>query len=97
MDKYQHLEKRIQRIENRNKKVELDKAWEISLTRRFLLILFTYLAIALYMKFILNINPWLNAIIPTLGFFLSTLTLPYLKKIWEKFIYNCKPIRSTMI
>jgi len=86
MNKLQQLEKRVQSIENRNKKVELDKAWETSLARRLLLIIFTYLAIALYMKFILNVDPWLNAIIPTLGFFLSTLTLPYFKKIWEKFI-----------
>jgi hypothetical protein len=88
MDKYQQLEKRIENIENRNKKVELDKVWETSYSRRFFIILFTYLAISLYLKFILYIDPWLNAIIPTLGFFLSTLTMPFLKKIWVKYIYK---------
>ena len=27
-------------------------------------------------------NPWLNAIIPSLGFLLSTLSLPFFKNIW---------------
>jgi len=88
MNKIQELEKRVENIEKRNKKVELDKAWETSYTRRFFLVVFTYLSIALYFKFILNSDPWLNAIIPTLGFLLSTLTLPFLKKLWNKYIYK---------
>lgn len=88
MDKYQQLEKRVQNIENRNKRVELDKTWETSYTRRFFVIIFTYLSIALYLKYVINIEPWLNAIVPTLGFLLSTLTLPFLKKIWDRYIYK---------
>ncbi|MFZ2152544.1 MAG: hypothetical protein WAV41_00605 [Microgenomates group bacterium] len=76
------LEKRIKLIENRNKRVEIDKAWETSLTRKVLLIIFTYFSIGLYMKAIGVDNPWLNAIIPSLGFLLSTLSLPFFKKIW---------------
>lgn len=88
MDKYSALEKRVTKIENRNTGVEQNKAWETSYSRRILLIIFTYLTISLYMKFILNIEPWLNAIIPTLGFFLSTLTLPVFKMFWKKYIYS---------
>jgi hypothetical protein len=88
MDKCQQLEKRVQSIENRNKKVELDKAWETSYTRRFFVVVFTYLSIALYLKYVVNIEPWLNAIVPTLGFLLSTLTLPFFKKIWDRYIYK---------
>lgn len=88
MDKYNVLEKRVVKIENRNRKVEQDKAWETSYSRRILLIVFTYLTISLYMKYVLNIEPWLNAIIPTLGFFLSTLTLPIFKLLWKKYIYE---------
>lgn len=80
------LEERIEQIERRNKKVELDKAWETSLTRKILIAVFTYLAIALYFKFVLNIDPWINAIVPTAGFLLSTLTLPFLRRLWEKYI-----------
>lgn len=90
MDKYEILEKRISEIENRNRRVEQDKSWETSYTRRFLLILFTYLTIALYMKFVLNIDPWLNAIIPSVGFLLSTLTMPFFKNIWSKYFFKRK-------
>lgn len=78
------LEDRVKIIEERNKKVELDKTWETSYTRRALIVIFTYLAIALYLKFIVGINPWINAIVPTIGFLLSTLTLPFFKSIWLK-------------
>ncbi len=84
MDKLSILEKRIEEIEKRNKKVETDKAWETSWVRRLLLIFFTYAAIAFYMKFVLKTDPWFNAIIPSLGFYLSTLSLPFFRKLWEK-------------
>ena len=76
--------KRIEKIEQRNKKVELDKAWEGSYTRRGLIVLFTYLSIGGYMWVIGVNNPMLNAVIPSLGFTLSTLTLPYFKNLWAK-------------
>ncbi len=79
------LEDRIIKIEERNKKVEVDKAWETSLTRRLLLIMFTYLTIGLYMRSIGVNSPWLNAIVPAVGFLLSTLSLPILKEIWIKY------------
>lgn len=83
-----NLKRRIEKIEMRNKKVEEDKAWETSWTRRFLLILFTYLAIGLYLNTIKVTNPWLNAIVPAVGFLLSTLTLTFFKSFWAKFIYK---------
>lgn len=82
------LEERVERIERRNDRVEIDKAWETSYTRKILLVAFTYIAIALYLKFIVRIDPWINAIVPSVGFLLSTLTLPYLKKLWSKYIYR---------
>ena len=80
----QQLEVQIKEIHERNKKVEKDKEWEQSYTRRSLLMLFTYLAIGFYLQAIRIQNPWLNAIVPTLGFYLSTLTLPIFKNLWEK-------------
>ena len=84
------LEERIKKIEERNKLVEQNKAWETSWTRKLLLIIFTYLAIALYLKFIVGINPWINAVVPSIGFLLSTLTLPWFKELWTKYIYKKK-------
>ena len=78
----QTIEERLDAIEARNKRVELDKKWEGSWTRKVLIILFTYTTIGLYLKFIVGIDPWINAIVPTIGFLLSTLTLPFFKKIW---------------
>ena len=82
------LEKKIRQIEGRNKKVELDKAWETSLARRFLLLLFTYLVIGFYLRAISVPSPWLNSIVPAVAFMLSTLTLPFFKELWLK--YNKK-------
>jgi len=84
----QSLGERVQKIEDRNRKVELDKKWETSFSRKFIVAIFTYLAIALYLKFIVGINPWVNAIVPTVGFLLSTLTLPFFKNLWSKFIHK---------
>lgn len=82
------LEERVKNIEARNKKVEIDKAWETSLTRRVLLLAFTYIAVGLYLDAIDIPNAWLNAIVPAVGFFLSTLTLPFFKNLWTKHIKN---------
>ncbi len=83
-----NLEQRIEKIEQRNRLVELNKAWETSWTRKILLIIFTYFSIALYLKFIVGIDPWINAIVPALGFLLSTLTLPWFKTVWERCLYK---------
>jgi len=84
MSSVQQLEDRVSQLESRNKKVETNKSWETSRTRRAVLIIFTYLAIGFYLDAIKVNNPWLNAIVPSVGFLLSTLTLPFFKKLWEK-------------
>jgi hypothetical protein len=78
------LEQRIQAIEERNKSVKLDKAWETSWTRRGLIIAFTYISLAAYMWAIGADKPFVNAIVPAAGFTLSTLSLPYFRRIWER-------------
>ncbi|MBI2452963.1 MAG: hypothetical protein HY603_00010 [Parcubacteria group bacterium] len=80
----ENLEQRVQKIEYRNRRVEADKTWETSWTRRILLTLFTYLAIGAYMWAIDIPRPWLNAVVPAVAFMLSTLTMPFFKKIWIK-------------
>tara|TARA_Y100000310_G_scaffold253790_1_gene260737 strand:+ start:441 stop:695 length:255 start_codon:yes stop_codon:yes gene_type:complete len=79
-----NLKKEVDEIKKRNKLVEADKAWETSWTRRILLIFFTYLAIGIYLQVINIPKPWLNAIVPAVAFMLSTLTLPWFKKLWLK-------------
>lgn len=88
MTSIEGLKDEIESIKRRNRSVEADKAWELSKTRRFLISIFTYLSIALYLRAINISKPFLNAIVPTVAFLLSTLTLPSLKKIWLNYIYN---------
>lgn len=88
------LEQRLQKIEGRNEKVESDKAWEKSWTRKLLLALFTYIAIGTYLWAISIERPWLNAIVPTIGFTISTLTIPFFKKVWLKFLRGNKDTTS---
>jgi hypothetical protein len=76
------LEKRVAAIEGRNARVESDKAWETSFARRGALVLFTYIAVGAYLAAIGVQDAWLNAIVPAVAFMLSTLSLPYLKRIW---------------
>ena len=74
------IENRIIKIEERNKRVELDKAWEISFQRKLLIFILTYLTIGLFMSFINVDRPFLNAIVPSLGFLFSTLSIPLFKR-----------------
>ncbi len=76
-------EKRLKVIEDRNTRVELDKNWETSWTRKISIIVLTYLVVLCYLFVIGNDNPWINAIVPPTGFLLSTLAMSWLRKIWQ--------------
>jgi hypothetical protein len=82
MTTLQDLEQRIDKIEERNLKVEGDKAWETSIARKLVVLVLTYLVVGLYLMTIEFPDPWINAIVPAIGFFLSTLTLGVLKDLW---------------
>ncbi len=78
------IESRISAIESRNARVESDKAWETSFTRRVSILLMTYGILSIYMK-LLGIENWyLHALVPTCGYLLSTLALPFIRNMWEK-------------
>lgn len=77
------LTSRIEAIERRNKKVELDKAWETSWTRRITIAVLTYLVVLTYLFMIGNDNPWINAVVPPVGFLLSTLAVGKVKELWQ--------------
>ena len=79
------IEQRLSKIEQRNQKVKIDKAWETSGTRKLSIAVFTYLAISIYFIVIQIDRPFINAVVPTCGFLLSTLSLPFIRRIWEKF------------
>lgn len=73
---------RIQKLEERNKRVEADKAWETSWVRKLTIVVLTYIVVACYLKFVVKIDPWINALVPVIGFTLSTLTISAFKRWW---------------
>lgn len=79
-----NIEKEIKKIQERNKKVELDKAWEVSYTRKISVAVLTYFVMVLVMYTLKMSAPFIGAIIPTLGFVLSTFSVDLIKKIWIK-------------
>ena len=69
------LEKEIIQIKERNKRVELDKAWETSWTRKICIMILTYVVVIIYSYVIRNIdNIYLSSLVPVMGFTLSTLS-----------------------
>lgn len=81
----ENMNSRIQKIEERNKKVELDKRWETSITRRICIMILTYIIVVLYSILIKNTsNIFLSSLVPVIGYTLSTLSLKLIRKIWVK-------------
>lgn len=82
------LVKRIEAIEKRNLKVEMDKAWETSWSRKIIIAVLTYITIVLFFYFAELPKPFINSIVPTTGFLLSTLSLSFFKNLRIKHIVN---------
>ena len=79
------IEEEINNIKLRNKRVEENKAWETSLTRRICICLLTYIVVVIYSYLIKKIdNIWLSSLVPVIGFNLSTLSLKWIRNLWQK-------------
>ena len=80
-----NIENRIKKIEERNKRVELDKKWETSWTRKISIMILTYIVVIVYSSIISKTtNVFLSSLVPVIGFTLSTLSLNVVRKVWEK-------------
>ena len=80
-----NIEKEINDIKERNKRVEKDKAWETSWTRRICIMILTYIVVVIYSLIIRKTNNvFLSSLVPVIGFTLSTLSLKLVRNIWEK-------------
>jgi hypothetical protein len=78
----ENLKKEIELIKERNLRVEIEKAWETSISRKMVIAILTYLVVVLFFVFAHLQDPFASAIVPSLGFLLSTLSLPFFKRIW---------------
>ncbi len=80
-----NIEKEISDIKERNKRVEKDKAWETSWTRKICIMILTYIVVVIYSYIIKKYdNIYLSSLVPVIGFTLSTLSLKLVRKIWER-------------
>jgi hypothetical protein len=77
-----NLEDRVIVIEARNVRVTYDKAWELSWTRRGLIAGITYVFAFVLLNILGHDGAWKHALVPVMGYLLSTLSLPAAKKIW---------------
>lgn len=78
------LEQEIIGLKARNARVESEKAWETSWQRKLGIIITTYCVMVLIFLSLGNDKPLINAIIPTLGYTLSTLSMRWIKKLFLK-------------
>lgn len=76
------IQEEINSIKARNKRVEANKAWEISKTRAVFIACITYLLILLFMILIKEQHPFVNAFIAATGYLISTFSYDILKKWW---------------
>ncbi len=84
-----NIEQELENIKKRNKRVELDKSWETSWTRKICIMILTYVIVVIYSYLIKqNDNILLSSLVPVIGFALSTLSLKYIRKVWERKIYS---------
>ncbi|HEY4511711.1 MAG TPA: hypothetical protein VJH55_02625 [Candidatus Paceibacterota bacterium] len=84
MKTIEEIEKDIEVIQERNKRVELDKAWETSFARRITIMALTYIVASIWLLIINETHVLLKAIVPVLGYLLSTLSIPYVRKMWMR-------------
>lgn len=81
MDEINELKNRIEKIEERNARVESDKKWEQSWLRKVSVGVLTYIVICIFL-FAINVpNVYFSALVPVLGFILSTVSLRIIRKI----------------
>lgn len=83
-NRIKELELKIKEIEKRNKKVEQDKSWETSNLRKILIIVMTYIFAVLYLTIADTTNPYFGAVVPCVGFYLSTQSIEFIKNKWLK-------------
>ena len=82
MTELEQIKKDIEQLKARNARVDLDKAWETSLFRKVLIAVLTYVVVVIFFVTMDFPRPFLSAIVPAVGFVLSTLTVVVVKRWW---------------
>lgn len=81
-ERVEKLEREVEALKERNKRVEEDKAWETSWARTITIALITYIVAAIVL-YVVEAEAFLaTALVPALGYALSTQSLPAVKRWW---------------
>jgi len=81
-ERIQKIERELEEIKERNNRVEYDKAWETSTFRVLSIAAITYIVASIVMWLIGSSAFYLNALVPVVGYLLSTQSLPAVKRWW---------------
>lgn len=82
------VDQKVESLQERNARVEGDKAWETSWIRRLFIAVVTYCIATYYMSSVGLGNAFVGAFVPTGGYLLSTMSLPFVKNFWLRTIYK---------
>lgn len=88
MSDLQKIQEEIDRINERNRRVEGDKAWETSWFRILIVAIFIYIVAGIFMVLVKIGNPLVNAFVPALGYVLSEQSLPFVKRWWTRKVHK---------
>lgn len=79
---------RMALVEERNIRVDHNKAWETSWTRRLTIAVMTYIFAVILLYVIGADYPFLGAMVPMYGYLMANLSLPIIKNMWTEWIYD---------
>lgn len=77
-------------LKEKNKKIEADKAWETSWTRRGIIAAVTYVIVVIWLGMIGVQHQFLHATVPVLSYLVAMAGLPFMKKYWLQKVYTRK-------
>ncbi|MDP7476992.1 MAG: hypothetical protein QF442_00925 [Candidatus Peribacteraceae bacterium] len=80
----------IKDVIDRNKRVEGDKAWEVSWFRKILIAIITYIAACIILTISSgdHTRAYLPALVPSVAYLLSTISIGHVKNWWIKSRYR---------
>lgn len=81
---HMNIEQEILAIKERNRRVEADKAWEVSGARRISIAVMTYVVAAVWLVLINDTRPLLKAFVPAVGYLFSMMSLRAIRERWIK-------------
>ena len=78
----EELEQEIETIKERNKRVELDKKWETSTTRKVCICILTYIVVVIYSYIVRNYDTiFLSSLVPVIRIYFIYIIIKICKKI----------------